>query len=567
MTLFDLKALEPDDTPMSTPPGPMGTSAVEPFPQDGQTGVDLSSDTREDAVDMVEVVESPPAPDVPGDGEALPGERHHPEGGGREQSRDAEVLLHLSVPLEELFASSDLGDLLRLVNLRPDDIRLVVKDGGTWEMLLRNPTSGMWRLQSRPDFPALLDLALSEVNAEAVSMAGDDALVSTRVLGRLLRHTDGGVSVTKVMRRAARLADDSSVPIARVDTSSLNPVSGFPILRCRDHLVRLSDGIIVDPADVTPHFLLDMTPCPTAYAQDAMEGESPGAEMMRRFLRLLGNGDDRVLAGRLGWHLCGHHQTIDVIAGDYPTLILLAQALRDTLGPSGARILSMGRGAVRPQHIADAMEQARLCLWTGADTAPGIPVWDLNALVSHRDPRHQGNIVMLVADWPEDWETLDHRIAGKCGWAWRMNGTLSGQGIDPDVLLDTNGRECLLTMLVEGAGRGFKAFQTSKENGHGGDPGQVAATDDSRAYAEEMRLSGANAQHRTLHRVIRFTDDPRDAMTLSEIEDVIATIGEDPIPHHVLGKMIRRMWPAVESVRDQIDGVQTRIIRRIAPSS
>ncbi len=112
MTLFDLKALEPDDTPMSTPPGPMGTSAVEPFPQDGQTGVDLSSDTREDAVDMVEVVESPPAPDVPGDGEALPGERHHPEGGGREQSRDAEVLLHLSVPLEELFASSDLGDLL-----------------------------------------------------------------------------------------------------------------------------------------------------------------------------------------------------------------------------------------------------------------------------------------------------------------------------------------------------------------------------------------------------------------------------------------------------------------------
>ena len=54
-------------------------------------------------------------------------------------------------------------------------------------------------------------------------------------------------------------------------------------------------------------------------------------------------------------------------------------------------------------------------------------------------------------------------------------------------------------------------------------------------------------------------------MTLADIDDAITTIGEETISHHVIGKMIRRMWPEVESDRDLMDGTQTRIIRRIAP--
>ena len=181
------------------------------------------------------------------------------------------------------------------------------------------------------------------------------------------------------------------------------------------------------------------------------------------------------------------------------------------------------------------------------------------------NPRRQGNVLLLVSDWPEEWETLDHRIAGKCGWAWRVEGKMSDHGIDPDVMLDQDGRQYLLAMLVDGASRAWRQFNASKADTGIGDPSQVAATDYSRACAEDLRVAGANAQHRTLYRALRFTDDSRDVMTLADIDDAVTDTGEEIIPHHVIGKMIRRMWPEVESDRDLMDGTQTRIIRRIAP--
>ena len=99
-----------------------------------------------------------------------------------------------------------------------------------------------------------------------------------------------------------------------------------------------------------------------------------------------------------------------------------------------------------------------------------------------------GNVLLLVSDWPEEWEALDHRIAGKCGWAWRVEGRMTDHGIDPDVMLDQDGRQCLLAMLVGGATRSYHQFHATKEQTGIGDPSQVAANDYSRACAEDLRV-------------------------------------------------------------------------------
>lgn len=476
------------------------------------------------------------------------------------------VPLHLFATLEDLCAPTDWGDVLRLVNFRRDLIRLTMNQEGSCRLLLCNSATGMWRIQGDPSFQSLFDVILSEANEEALQLVENDPTTNDRVRGRLRRHIESssGGSVTKALKRCGRVADDPCVPIDRVDPSVLNPVDRHPVILCEHDLVNLNDRMVADPLDLKHQFLLDMAPAPTAFVRDDVDGEAPGAVMMHRFLTYLGNGDEAILCQRLGWQLCGHHQTIDVIAGDCDALTLLGQALQETLGPSGARTLSMVRGAVTARHVADMMERTRLCLWMGADTARTLPVWELHSLVSDPDARRQGNIVLAVAHWPTDWETLDQRIAGKCDWAWRIQERLADQGIDPDVALNQDGRQYLLAKLVEGAAHGYQQFQTTKEQKGIGDPGQVASDEYSQACAEEMRVAGANHEHRILYRALQFTDEVRDAMTMADIDDAVTAIGAEPIQHHVIGKMLRRMWPDVESVRDRIDGTQTRIVRRIA---
>ena len=477
--------------------------------------------------------------------------------------------LHLFSTVDELLAPTDWGDALRLANFQRDHIRLTTDRDGRSRLLLHNRATGMWRMEGDPDFQPLFDMMLSKANEEALQFAKNDPTAENNFRKRLRRHigSSSGGSVSKALKRCTRLADDPCVSINRVDRGSLNPVERRPVILCQDALVSLNDGMVTDPADLKARFLLDMTPAPTAFVPDATDSEAPGAVMMRRFLTYLGNGDATMLSRRLGWQLCGHHQTIDVIAGDCDALALLGRVLQNALGPSGARTLSMGRGAVSARHIADAMEQARICLWMGADTAKALPVWDLHGLITDRDIQLQGNVLLLVADWPTDWETLDHRIAGKCGWAWRVQERLGGQGIDPEIMLDQDGRQYLLAKLVEGAIHGYRQFQDTKEETGIGDPGQVAADEYSRTCAEEMRTTGATHEHGILSRALRFTNNARDVMTLADIDDAITAIGEEPIQHPVVGKILRRMWPDVESGRDRINGVQARVIRRISRRS
>ena len=213
------------------------------------------------------------------------------------------------------------------------------------------------------------------------------------------------------------------------------------------------------------------------------------------------------------------------------------------------------------------MEVARLCVWPGADTRSKFPVWEVHYLISQVDSFRQGNVIALVADWPDDWDTLDHRIAATCGWAWRVEGLLDAQGLDVDALLDQDGRECLLSMLVGGAGRSHAELRDSGSSREAGKPGPVATTEYSLACAEEMKLAGSSSTHRILYTALGFTDDPDDVMFMNDIDDAIAAVGEDPVGHHVIGKTIRQMWPAVESGRDRVDGAQARVVRRVAPRS
>ena len=552
MTQFTFLDRDDDTVPDATPDETDAHTGFVP----GVNAAAVSHDPKE-PTPLVEAAPTEPKADRP---------QSHPSGyaDGEEQT---EASFHLFSTAAELFAPNDLGDVLRWVNFMLARIRLTTDQDGRWIPLLLNLCTGMWRRQGNADFQPLFDVTLSEANEKALEVAETDPTISNRTRGRLRRHIESssGGSVSKALRRSARLSDDPCVPIDRVNRSLLNRVDRYPVILCEDHPVSLTDGVVVDRASLQHHYLLDMAPAPTTFVGDATDSEAPGAEMMKRFLRYLGNGDETTMCRRLGWQLCGHHETIDVIAGDHHALSLLARALRDTLGPSGARGLSMGRGPVAARHIAETMEQALLCLWMGPDTAKMIPVWDLHSLISDIDTQRQGNLILLVSDWPADWETLDHRIAGKCGWAWRVQGSLADQGIDPELMLDQGGRQFLLATLVDAATHGYRQFHDSKQESGVGDPSLVAADEYTRSCAEEMRVAGAKAEHQTLYGALRFTDDPRDVMTLAEIDDAITAIGEEPMPHHVVGKLLRQVWPQIESDRDRIGGTQTRVIRRVAP--
>lgn len=477
--------------------------------------------------------------------------------------------LHLYVAPEELYAPTGWGDLLRMVNFRFDDVRLVVGADRTWRLLLRNPATGMWRMQGRPDFLPLADAMLADANLEALHVAETNAIVPEKLRRKYQRYfeTTAGGADPRALRRAPRLAEESTVPIERVDATSLNPVGQIPVLLAGNEIVSLTDGAFVSPRDMRTHYLLDMMTGPTAYVPDAAHQETPGAVMMQRFVRFLGNGDEEIITRRLGWQVCGRHSTLDVIAGDHAALRVLARALLQTLGPSGVHILSMANGTIRTRDIDHGLAEARLCVWPGADTRAKFPVWEVNDLINQIDPLRQGNMLALVADWPDDWNTLDHRIAHTCGWAWRVQGMLSDQDIDVDAMLGQDGLECLLSLLVSGAVRSRAELQDSGAYPGTGNLGQVAATEYSLACAEEMKVVGSSPVHRALYRSLQFTGDPSDVMTYADVEEAIAAAGEDPVGHHVIGKAIRQLWPATESGRDRIGGVQVRVVRRVAARS
>ncbi len=476
--------------------------------------------------------------------------------------------LHLYVAPEDLYAPTGWGDLLRLVNFRFDDVRLVGGADGTWRLLLRNPATGMWRMQGRPDFPPLADAMLADANQEAARVADAEPIITEKVRRKFERYitTTAGGADPRALRRAPRLAEESTVPIPRVDASSLNPVGRLPLWLAGDRIISLTDGAVASPRDLRTHYLLDMMPGPTAYVPDAAHQETPGAVMMQRFVRFLGNGDEQIITRRLGWQLCGRHATLDVIAGDQVALRLLARALLQTLGPSGAHILSMAKGNIRARDIARGLAEARLCVRPGADVRAKFPVWEVNDMIHEIDPLRPGNLLALVADWPDDWNSLDYRIAATCGWAWRVQGTLSDQeDIDIDTMLGQDGLECLLSLLVSGAVRSRAEFQDSGAYPGTGNPGRVAATEYSLACAEEMRLTSSSPVHRALYRALQFTGNLDDAMTFADVAEAIAEVGENPVGHHVIGKAIRQLWPAAEAGRDRIGGVQVRVIRRVAP--
>ena len=533
--------------------------AADPFLQDQPAAVDTAASAESSVPETLDV--RPAGDTVLRDdaaaGPVLHADTEEPDTG----------LLQPFVRLAELYAPTDWGDCLRLATFQSDDIRLVPGQQTPWSLMLRNPITGMWRLQGNPDFTALFDQLLTEATEEAVGLAENDLTVDPHVTRRLQRHLENmsAGSVSRALKRSARLADEPCVRIPRVDLGSLNAVAQRPMLVCENGLVSLIDGALEGPNYKGPLHLVDTPACPTAFVPEARAREAPGAMMMRRFLSYLGCGDDQVLARRLGWQLCGHHSTIDVITGDTGTMHLLARVLRETLSNGAARLLSMDRGHVKTREAAHAMEQARLCLWPGADTDKGFPVWELNNLVADYDVRRQGNVVLLVGDWPENVESLDHRVAGRYTWALRVAGSLAEQDINPDILLDQDGRECLLAALVEGARRSCHEFLATKASTGVGDPSRVAASPYTLACAEELRLAGANATHRTLYLALQFTGGPDDVMTLADVSKAIAAAGEPEIPHHVIGQAIRRMWPAVESGRDRIDGVQTRVLRQVAP--
>ena len=54
--------------------------------------------------------------------------------------------------LDELFAPTDWGDVLRLANFASSNIGLVHDQEGHWVLLLRDQATGMWRLPDTPGF-------------------------------------------------------------------------------------------------------------------------------------------------------------------------------------------------------------------------------------------------------------------------------------------------------------------------------------------------------------------------------------------------------------------------------
>ena len=463
----------------------------------------------------------------------------------------------LYVGIEDLCAAGPWGDLLRLVHTYSGDVRLVIGPALNQPLLLRNPANGTWRIQGAQGFEGLAAVMLAEANAEALEIIKADLMVEEQTKKKLAGYIQktGGGSAGRALRLVPRLAADPTAQIPRVDASILNRVERCPILLAGDQVVGLSDGKILSSRDLREHYVLDLAPAPTSYVPDAATRDAPGTAMMLRFLAYLGNGDEEGLVQRLGWQLCGHHETLDVIAGDQRALRLLARILRETLGASGVHILSMDRGAIRPRDVAYGMRESRLCVWQGADTRASFPVWEVNDYVTQAEPLRQGNLLALVAEWAQDWNTLDHRIARTCGWAWRVQGLLEEQDIDVDVLLNQDGKECLLAMLVSGA---VLSHQVR-------DPAEVAATSYSRVCAEEMRVAGASPIHRILYRLLQFTDDPDDRMTMTDISDAMIAIGEEPVDHALIGKELRKIWQGIEpDDRERIGREQVRVVRRVA---
>ena len=484
------------------------------------------------------------------------------------EERRTDATTQIFATTHDLYGTHPWGDLLRLAAFHQDDVRLVTGPDRT-RLLLWNRATGMWRVQGTGDFQGLADAMLAEANEHALEAAEADPTVDPRTVKRFKRHCESaaGVSAARALRLVSRLTMDPTVQIPRVDATVLNRVAERPVLVAGDRIISLTDGAVLSPGDLQTHYLLDMASAAASYVPDATDSEAPGAVMMQTFLRYLGNGDDQIIARRLGWQLCGHHETLDVIAGDHGALHLLARALRETLGPGGVHILSMDRGQIRARDVAHGMEQARLCVWPGADTRHKFPVWEVNDLISQANPFRQGNMLLLAADWPEDWDALDHRVAATLGWAWRVQGQLSDQGIDVDIMLDQDGKEYLLAALITGAVRSSAEVREIGTSRGGGTLGQVAGTEYSLACAEELRLAGSSPVHRVLYRALRFTSDAADVMTMADIDDAMTAVEEDPVDHAVVGKALRVMWPAVESVRDRIAGTQVRVVRGVAPRS
>ena len=308
---------------------------------------------------------------------------------GDDATRDPVTLF---ITPDELFSPSDWGDVLRLINFRRDDLRLVPNSNQPdrcWDLMLYNRATGMWRVQGNADFLPLWDSLLAGANDEAVRCVEETEIITDRAYKRLVRHvaSSSRSSVVRAAKRAIRIADDPLVTVDRIETSSLNQVESFPVFPCNNGMINLADGTTMEPEDLRGHYLLDMAPANVDYRSEFANSNAPEADAMRRFLKYLGCGDGSIIARRLGWQLCGRHQTIDVIAGDLAALELLAQVLHATLGPSGVRLLTMAQGTVKAQNLADGMERSRLCLWSGADTNKGIPVWEIAALVNRADPR------------------------------------------------------------------------------------------------------------------------------------------------------------------------------------
>ncbi len=217
---------------------------------------------------------------------------------------------------------------------------------------------------------------------------------------------------------------------------------------------------------------------------------------------------------RLGWHLCGPHKSIDVIVGEgYSGNSTLVLTLISTLGSAGARLLEIKMP----------------------------PVAGLTELVGQENGR-RGNLLLLASDWPEGLDALSDGVKNRLGWALRIPGSMVDTGIDRDLLTEADARECLLLQLVRGAQASLEQWEAISGS-YGGDPGQIAATADTRRFALEAQMAGANPTQRILYAAIRFTGKTEDSMTCSEVNAAIRPVGETPPPRHVSGRAITQIWP------------------------
>ena len=188
---------------------------------------------------------------------------------------------------DEMFAPSDWGDVLRLVNFRRDDIRLVPNaehPERCWDLMLYNRATGMWRVQGNADFLPLWDSLLAEANEEALRCVEETEIITDRAYKRLVRHvaSSSRSSVVRAAKRATRIADDPLVTVDRIETSSLNQVESFPVFPCNNGAINLADGRTMEPEDLRGQYLLDMVPANVDYRSEFANGNTPEADAMRR---------------------------------------------------------------------------------------------------------------------------------------------------------------------------------------------------------------------------------------------------------------------------------------------